>query len=138
MGEELGWRGYMLPKLLNQYSPVKSSIFLGVAWGVWHLASFSFPGAAIPSFMEVTVGSILTFICYTIASSFVFTYVFYKTGGSTFFAILLHAFFNASANVASSFFPGMEDSGQQILIYQVSIVLTALLGFYLLARLKKP
>ncbi|NNF33970.1 MAG: CPBP family intramembrane metalloprotease, partial [Saprospiraceae bacterium] len=74
MGEELGWRGYMLPKLLARHSVIKSTILVGLAWGVWHLASFTFPGAAIPSFLPVNLWTIILFCCNTIGISMIYTY----------------------------------------------------------------
>jgi membrane protease YdiL (CAAX protease family) len=46
-GEELGWRGYLLPKLLPLGKP-RAYILLGVVWGLWHLplvlVGFTYPG----------------------------------------------------------------------------------------------
>jgi membrane protease YdiL (CAAX protease family) len=39
-GEELGWRGYALPRLLVLMPPLPAAIFLGLIWGVWHLPAF--------------------------------------------------------------------------------------------------
>ncbi|NNE47517.1 MAG: CPBP family intramembrane metalloprotease [Rhodothermales bacterium] len=39
MGEELGWRGFMLPRLLQKYDMWRSSLLLGVVWTFWHIAS---------------------------------------------------------------------------------------------------
>lgn len=36
LGEELGWRGYLLPKLLERFSPRTAVLITGVIWGVWH------------------------------------------------------------------------------------------------------
>lgn len=36
LGEELGWRGYLLPKLLKRYSPRTAVLLTGVIWGIWH------------------------------------------------------------------------------------------------------
>ena len=36
LGEEIGWRGYALPQLLSRYSPLASSLILGLVWGAWH------------------------------------------------------------------------------------------------------
>lgn len=70
MGEELGWRGYLLPKLLERNSIVVSTILVGWVWGFWHLASFTFPGAAIPDFLPVNIWTILLFMMNTVLLSF--------------------------------------------------------------------
>lgn len=137
MGEELGWRGYLLPKMMAKYSAFKSSIFVGLAWGLWHLASFTFPGAALPDFMGVSLLSIGVYFCYTIAESLVFTFIYLRTKASVVIAILLHAFFNASSNIQSSFFEGITDKSHNVLIYCLSIALTAIVGLILLSRIIK-
>ncbi|MCK5281708.1 MAG: CPBP family intramembrane metalloprotease, partial [Cyclobacteriaceae bacterium] len=37
LGEELGWREYALNVFQQKHSPLKSSIILGIFWGLWHL-----------------------------------------------------------------------------------------------------
>ncbi len=137
MGEELGWRGFLLPKLLEKHSMLKSSILVGLAWGLWHLASFTFPGAAIPDFLEVGAGSIAVYFAYTVAESLIFTFVFFKTKGSVLMAILVHAFFNASSNVSASSLGPIDAADHNTIIYYISILLTAIVGFILLKTLNK-
>ena len=36
LGEEIGWRGYALPKLQQRFSPLTSSVLLGAAWAAFH------------------------------------------------------------------------------------------------------
>ena len=36
-GEEPGWRGFALPRLLERYSPLKAGLVLGLMWSFWHL-----------------------------------------------------------------------------------------------------
>ncbi len=43
-GEEMGWRGYVLPRLQAKHSALASSLILGVIWGLWHLPKFMAPG----------------------------------------------------------------------------------------------
>ncbi len=136
LGEELGWRGFMLPKLLEKYSVIKSTLLVGLAWGIWHLVSFTFPGAALPEFFEVSVWTILLYFTNTIALSLVFTYVYLKTNGSVFYAILLHAFFNAAANITFDFFGETENVALLTSVYVLNIVFAAICGFVLIKRIK--
>ena len=47
LSEELGWRGYLLPKLMPLGKP-KAYLLMGLIWGMWHwplvLAGFMYPG----------------------------------------------------------------------------------------------
>jgi membrane protease YdiL (CAAX protease family) len=36
LGEELGWRGYLLPRLMERFSPRNAVLITGVIWGIWH------------------------------------------------------------------------------------------------------
>jgi membrane protease YdiL (CAAX protease family) len=45
LGEEPGWRGFALPRLLQLMGPLPAGITLGVVWGVWHLPAFLAQGA---------------------------------------------------------------------------------------------
>ena len=46
LSEEFGWRGYAQPRLRLLLSPGKTSLVLGVAWGVWHLPLFLLTGTS--------------------------------------------------------------------------------------------
>lgn len=37
-GEEIGWRGYALPYLMNRFNPLVASLVLGVIWALFHVA----------------------------------------------------------------------------------------------------
>lgn len=43
-GEETGWRGFALPRLLTRFSPLTAAIILGVIWAVWHAPGFLVSG----------------------------------------------------------------------------------------------
>ncbi len=36
VGEEYGWRGFLLPRLMDKFNLLYSSIILGLIWGIWH------------------------------------------------------------------------------------------------------
>ncbi|RJO73701.1 CPBP family intramembrane metalloprotease [Nocardia panacis] len=64
LGEEIGWQGYMLPRLTFRYGPVLGIGVGGVLWGLWHLPMTalggSYPGhplyVAIPMAVGAAVG----------------------------------------------------------------------------------
>jgi len=133
MGEELGWRGFMLPRLLRKYNVWKSSLILGFVWTFWHIASFTFPGAAIPSIFDVSVWTIFLYLLSICAETLLMTFVFIKTKGSVLIAILFHAVFNASSNIVLTIFPLVENNvAQRETIYITNIILMALLAAVLL------
>jgi membrane protease YdiL (CAAX protease family) len=93
VGEELGWRGYALPRLLARRSALSASLILGVLWGAWHLPTFFVPGApqyGLP---------LSAFMLLTVAYSVVFSWVYLHTRGSVLISTLLHG--------AINFFPGL-------------------------------
>ena len=56
LGEELGWRGFLLPRLLDQMQPLSAALILGAIWMVWHLPAFFLSGVpqssmSLPIFM---------------------------------------------------------------------------------------
>lgn len=57
-GEELGWRGYLLPKLLP-LGKFRAYLLIGIIWGFWHLplvlAGFMYPGHSLAGALMFTV-----------------------------------------------------------------------------------
>jgi uncharacterized protein len=85
LGEELGWRGYLLPRLLGRYRAIPASLILGFGWWMWHLPLVWTAGAAIEGQPPWLLLADL------LAKSLIFTYVFLGTRGSVLFVIMLHA-----------------------------------------------
>jgi uncharacterized protein len=46
--EEPGWRGFGLPLLQQRYSPVRATVLLGLAWGIWHVPLHGPAGFVVP------------------------------------------------------------------------------------------
>jgi uncharacterized protein len=85
LGEEIGWRGFALPRLQQLKGPVRASLILGVLWAFWH-APLWFSG----QWSEPSVPNIAVYVFWIVAVTFIFTWVFNNTQGSVFMAILLH------------------------------------------------
>jgi membrane protease YdiL (CAAX protease family) len=91
IGEEIGWRGYALPKLQTGYSALLASLILGVIWTLWHLPVFFNPAT---SYSKTPFWVFLVFL---LPVSILITWVFNSTGGSVLMIMLLHAMLNASS-----------------------------------------
>lgn len=133
--EELGWRGYALPRLLQRHRPIAASLILGLFWTLWHVPAFFVPGIAIPSAFAVTPLTVLLYLANNTALCLVFTGLFLRSKGSVLLAILLHAGSNASPNIIYGLFPEAPHSvGSIELVYGVDVALIGLLGLGMLIR----
>jgi CAAX protease family protein len=92
--EEIGWRGFALPRLQMQMGPLRGTLVLGVMWAMWHLPQY----AVLPEWVQQNGGadpaSILAFLLLVIALSPLMTWLFNRTRGSVLMSILTHASVN--------------------------------------------
>ena len=91
LGEELAWRGFALPRLLQRWPVVTASLILGLIWAAWHLPLLWTEGAPLYGY---PVWLLVADIC---AKSILFTLVFVRTRESVLIAVLLHASSNLFA-----------------------------------------
>jgi uncharacterized protein len=95
LGEEAGWRGFALPRLLGRLPGLAASVLLGLVWALWHLPLVWTEGAALEG------ASAVLLLLELPARSIVFTRVFGATGGSALIAILLHVALSLSTVTAA-------------------------------------
>lgn len=100
LGEEVGWRGFALPRLQGQYGPVVGTLILGALHALWHL-----PALFTIMFGPLPAADILPFLITATLGSFVYTWVVNNARGSILIAILLHASSNAASGVLNAIFP---------------------------------
>ena len=78
LGEEPGWRGFALPRLLSYRSPLVASLLLGVVWAGWHAPLFA------TGFYAIGWPHILFLVTTTI----LFTLLHHGSGGSVLLAMV--------------------------------------------------
>ena len=130
MGEELGWRGFLLPKLLP-LGQWKAILFSGLIWGFWHAPviaqGHNFPqhpfwGILVMAFACVLLGAIISWL--------------YLKTRSPWSAALAHGSVNAWGGLPMVFLlPGFDALyGGIILSLTGCIVLAAFIGFLVLIK----
>jgi hypothetical protein len=99
-GEEVGWRGYALPRLAERLGLGAASVLLGVVWALWHLPLFYFPGGD-------TYGQSFPFYLLQVtALSVTMAWLYANTRGSLLPVMLLHAAVNNTKDIVPSAEPG--------------------------------
>jgi len=129
-GEEMGWRGYILPRLQAKYNALVSSLFLGVIWSVWHL----------PKSLGTGLNKDQSFLWYTLfclAAAILYTWLYNNSRGS----LLLVVLFHASQNTAGIFLPesfakpdGVVQNMEIVLYIIAAVVVTLVTGAKRLSR----
>jgi len=94
MGEEIGWRGYALPRLQGRMSALSASLILAPVWALWHLPLWLQGGPV------QTPTLYAAFIVSAFALSVILTWVYNSTGGSLLMVVLLHATANLPITLA--------------------------------------
>jgi uncharacterized protein len=99
--EELGWRGFMLPRILSIHTWIKSSLFVGIIWSIWHYplwitSSWATTGSLTQVVLMITASSV-----FTIGLSVILTWIFKNTRGSILLALLLHG--SSQANLTKMY-----------------------------------
>jgi CAAX protease family protein len=118
MGEELGWRGFVLPRMQARHSALKASLVIGILWGCWHLPVWLTGRESNP------ISLFGPFVVAVIASSVVYTWLYNNTGGSLLIVVLYHAASNLPITVLIG--GGLGSRGAQaFLTYVVLIVIAA-------------
>ena len=106
--EEIGWRGFALPRLQRLHGPLIGSLILGTLWALWHLPLFLIPKWDTPhgSLLDVAL-----FVVWCVALTIVFTWVFNNTKGSVLLTILAHGSVNMAGAAAYDLFPTPSVTG---------------------------
>jgi len=95
LGEELGWRGFLLPRLQARHNALISSIIIGIVWGLWHLPLFMLEGMSPTYEMGQAFGVVPALLGYTalivVPYAILFTWVYNNSKGSLLLAFVFHA-----------------------------------------------
>jgi membrane protease YdiL (CAAX protease family) len=118
--EEIGWRGYALPRLQTRYSGTTASLVVGGAWALWHLPLFLVPASSQYG------QAFLPYALAVLGFSLLLTWLYNATGGSVLLAMCLHAAINASSSLYPIPAAALADGFSDLLMIGVALAAWAL------------
>jgi len=95
-GEELGWRGYALPRMARTMGLGPASLQLGLIWALWHLPFFYILGG------DKAGQSFPFYLLQVMATSVAVAWLYMKTSGSLLVTMLFHAAVNNTKDIVPS------------------------------------
>jgi hypothetical protein len=127
IGEEFGWRGFLLPRLQTRHNALVSGLIVGVAWATWHVPLFFIEGTS--QYEQRLAGGLLPVILgyavFVIVQSVQFTWLFNNTKGSVLLAAVFHGASNAWAGYLGM---GNIPFGGILTLAALSAVITAVIA----------
>ena len=98
-GEEIGWRGFALPRLQARFGPLAGTLVLALLWAAWHAPTFfiveTYRSMSLPMLI---FGLGLGIVC----GAIVLSHVSHLTGGSVLAAAVWHSCYNMTTATAAS------------------------------------
>lgn len=99
--EEVGWRGFALPRLQIRHSPLTASLVVGFFWALWHTPEY-YTGQYTSSSgtgPAAIAGILARFVLYTPPLTVLFTWIYNRTHGNLLLPVLAHTSFNVGTAV---------------------------------------
>ncbi|HVT38012.1 MAG TPA: CPBP family intramembrane glutamic endopeptidase [Gemmatimonadaceae bacterium] len=126
-GEEIGWRGYALPRLADRMGLRWAGIVLGVIWALWHIPQFFITTS------DTYGQSFAFYAAQVVALSVAMTWLWARTGASLLLVMLLHAAVNNSKDIVPSGQPGSTNmwgfNANPVALITVAILWICAIGF---------
>ena len=120
IGEEVGWRGFMLPAFHKKHSLFLSSVFTGLLWGAWHFGKIALFGI---------IGYLL-FIVMVTEWTVLMAWIYVKTGKE----LLAMIKFHLTVNICSMF---LLNNREGILFYAVATIIGGILCMIVILKDKQ-
>ncbi len=122
LGEELGLRGFALPRMQQTMTPLRASLIIGALWGAWRL----------PVLIGRPAPTIIAFLLVALSASVLATWMFNGSGGSLIPVLMFHATTNWEDGI-ETFLPALAGAD-----WEAPAVLGLLIAGVAVALPRKP
>jgi len=99
LGEEAGWRGFLLPRLQKRFDPLLASVYLALIWGIWHLPLH------MTGYYNAVFGSpwggLLMRLFTNVPLAIIFTWLYNRTQGNILVMVILHTMVNITSGLVA-------------------------------------
>src|SRR5688572_9934638 len=116
LGEEPGWRGFLLPRLAQRQGLVRGSLVLGAIWALWHLPLIG---------TEFAPPIVVPFLLSVFGATLVLTFLFEGARGSVLLPMLMHATVNTTG---SGFLYGFASGADVTRLWWINAALWCVAG----------
>jgi membrane protease YdiL (CAAX protease family) len=142
LGEELGWAGFLTPRLQARYSALTSAVIRAMLVGLWHvplfltsradhpaLASFPYGGWVAGKGYPAAIGAFM--LLFVLPWSILYSWMFNSTGGSLLLVSVLHgseiwaAYWMLSAGIEPSNLDNYWGYGAVLVVTAIMVAITA-------------
>jgi membrane protease YdiL (CAAX protease family) len=140
LGQELGWTGFLMPRLQARYSALTACVIRAILGGIWHLPLFLYSRRQLEALSDfpysgwiaqkgflVAVGALMMF---QLVWSIFYTWIFNDTGGSLLLVAALHgseiwlAYWMLSAGIDQNNLDNYWGYGAVLVVTAIIVVIT--------------
>jgi membrane protease YdiL (CAAX protease family) len=113
--EEPGWRGFLLPRLQQRFSPLLASLLVWLPWALWHAPlDFHRP------FRFTLVTYLLIRVVLLIAITIILTWLYNRSGANLLTVVIFHA----AMNTFSFVLPYYRPAGALVILFAITVIFT--------------
>ncbi len=116
LGEEIGWRGFFLPLLMQRHNAIMASLIVALVWFLWHLPHYQVDGR------DMSGDLLPRYLIFTVALSFIHTWLFKRAQGSVLIHVIFHNMVNYMVLLSFTLFPAVATVALGETIYFVAMV----------------
>ena len=121
--EEIGWRGYLLPRLQDRIGALTASLIIGIVWAAWHAPLFLLETTSQAAFSPTW------FTLHAVALTVLLTWMYNGSGGNLLLAVLFHGVINGWYNAVVA---GVAPEAAAGFLGPVAVLLTLIAAWLVL------
>ena len=120
-GEEVGWRGFALPRLQLRHSDLLATLWLTLGWAFWHAPLFLYR----PAFMDMGVAGTTGWLFSLLTGAVLLTWLYNMSRGSLLVVALFHGAVDVAFTSAASSPVVTNTMGALITLWGIAVAVIA-------------